>query len=173
MTQNPMSSSSFTALTGWLLLTFCCAALGAAGSIQAAGFYAQLQRPDWAPPAALFGPVWSLLYLTMGVAAWRALEPRARVRTSAVTAYLMQLGFNTLWSWLFFAWHLGALACVCIAVLWLLIVATIVLLGRRDRLAAWLLAPYLAWVSFAAALCFRIWQLNPGLLASAFPPLKD
>lgn len=165
MTHTAPRTRSFAALAGWILLTFACAALGAAGSIQAAGFYAQLLRPDWAPPAAVFGPVWSVLYLLMAVAAWRACGAGHGPRAAPVTVYLLQLGFNTAWSWLFFAWHKGALACLCIAALWLLISATIALFGRRDRLAAWLLAPYLAWVSFAAALCFRIWQLNPGLLA--------
>jgi tryptophan-rich sensory protein len=74
------------------------------------------------------------------------------------------LAVNALWSWLFFAWHLGAPAFICIVALWLMIVATIVLFGRRERLAAVLLWPYLAWISFAGLLCFSVWQHNPALL---------
>lgn len=165
MTQSNTSQRSFAALAGWVLLTFCCAAIGAAGSITAKDFYAQLVRPEWAPPASVFGTVWTVLYLLMAVSAWRACAPDKGPRTLPVTVYLLQLAANTLWSWLFFAWHQGALASLCIAVLWPLIVLTMLLFGRRERLAALLLLPYLAWVSFAAALCYRTWQLNPGLLA--------
>lgn len=150
-------------LLGWLVLTFCFAAVGALGSSTAPDFYAQLQQPAWAPPAWLFGPVWSVLYLLMGIGAWRAwMAPGARGAMTAV--YLLQIVLNSLWSWLFFRWHLGALAFACIVALWLAIVATCVVFARRERLASVLLWPYLAWVSFAGALCYRIWQLNPALL---------
>lgn len=154
----------FAMLLGWLAITFGFAALGALGSVQAAGFYAQLMRPGWAPPAWLFGPVWGVLYTLMAVSAWRACRPSAERRIAPVLSYLLQLVLNSLWSWLFFAWHLGSSASVCILALLVLIVANILLFARRDRLSALLLIPYLAWVSFAAVLCFRIWQLNPGQL---------
>ena len=76
----------------------------------------------------------------------------------------MQLMANALWSWLFFAWHLGALAFAEVLLLWLLITATIAAFWRLHRVAALLLAPYLAWVTFAAALNFTLWRLNPSLL---------
>ena len=76
----------------------------------------------------------------------------------------MQLLLNTLWSWLFFAWHRGGAALIDIVALWILIVATIVVFRRHDRWAAWLLVPYLAWVSFASALNYAVWQANPTLL---------
>jgi tryptophan-rich sensory protein len=155
---------SLLQLIGWIVLTGIAAALGAIASVHAAAFYAQLEQPGWAPPAWLFGPVWSVLYLMMAVAAWRVGgidTPRA---APALLLYLAQLALNALWSWLFFAWHRGAPAFVCIVVLWLMIVATIVLFGRRERLAALLLCPYLAWVSFAGLLCLSIWQRNPALL---------
>lgn len=154
----------YAMLLGWLALTFSFAALGAFGSVQAAGFYAQLLRPGWAPPAWLFGPVWTLLYTLMAFSAWRACRPSAPSRTAPVLCYVLQLVLNSLWSWLFFAWHLGSLASICILALLVLIVANILLFARRDRLSALLLVPYLAWVSFAAVLCYRIWQLNPRLL---------
>lgn len=151
-------------LAGWLAVTGAAAALGALASVDAAGFYAQLDRPAWAPPAWLFGPVWSVLYLMMAVAAWRVGRIRTPPPRPAWLLYLAQLALNALWSWLFFAWHLGAPAFACIVALWLMMVATIVSFGRRERLAAILLWPCLAWVSFAGALCLAIWQRNPALL---------
>lgn len=148
-------------LLGWIAVTALFAVIGSLGSAQAPVFYAQLNQPDWAPPTWLFGPAWTLLYVLMAVAAWRV--GRAG-RSPALYLYLVQLAFNALWSWLFFAWRMGAAAFVCIIVLWLLIAATIALFRRIDRLAAALLLPYLAWVSFASALCFSIWQRNPALL---------
>ena len=158
-----MKPGAFLQLAGWIALTAAFAALGAFASVHAAVFYAQLDRPGWAPPAWLFGPVWSLLYLMMAIAAWRVGRTAASRAYPALLLYLAQLAVNALWSWLFFAWHLGA-AFACIVVLWLMIAATIVLFGRRERLAAMLLWPYLAWVSFAGGLCFCIWQRNPSLL---------
>jgi translocator protein len=148
-------------LLGWIALTFAFAAIGAWASVHAASFYAQLDRPSWAPPAGVFGPVWSMLYLLMAIAVWRVGRGNAPNTGPARGLYVAQLAVNALWSWLFFGWHLGALAFLCIVVLWLMIVATIVLFGRHERLAAVLLWPYLAWVSFAGVLCFSIWQRNP------------
>ncbi len=149
-------------LAGWLALVFVAAAIGAAGSIDAGPFYAQLVRPDWAPPAWLFGPVWSSLYLLIGIAAWLVWRRHGwRDARSALVLFVVQLGANALWSWLFFAWRLGGLAFAEVAVLWLLIVATVVAFWRlRARAAALLMLPYLAWVSFAVVLCYTVWQLN-------------
>jgi len=82
----------------------------------------------------------------------------------ALVLFVMQLAANALWSWLFFAWHLGGLAFAEVLVLWCLIVATVVSFQRLSALAAVLLYPYLAWSTFASALTFSIWRLNPGLL---------
>jgi translocator protein len=153
-------------LAAWLAVTFLAAAVGAAASIDAGEFYRQLARPEWAPPAAVFGPAWSVLYALMGIAAWLVWRTRgfANART-ALVLYLVQLGFNALWTWLFFAWQLGALAFAEIVVLWVLIVATIVAFWRVRPLAGALLLPYLLWVSFAAALSFSIWQMNPEVMS--------
>lgn len=152
-------------LVGWLLLVCVAGAIGAAASVQAATFYATLAQPSWAPPASVFGPVWSVLYVLMGVAAWlvwrRGGWPAQR-RTLAV--FVAQLALNALWSWLFFGWHLGAAAMLDIVVLWLLIVVTVVMFWRVRPLAGALLLPYLAWVSFASALNYAVWQLNPQAL---------
>jgi len=82
----------------------------------------------------------------------------------ALGFFFAQLLVNSLWSWLFFAWRLGALALVDILILWLLIVATIVYFWRSNVLAGALLIPYLLWVSFASGLNYSVWQLNPGML---------
>ncbi|MEO8195451.1 MAG: TspO/MBR family protein [Thermoanaerobaculia bacterium] len=152
-------------LVGWILLCFAAAATGAVASAQAGGFYAQLARPAWAPPAWLFGPAWTVLYLFMGIAAWLVWRDGGfRQRGLALTLFLVQLAVNALWTWLFFVWHLGALAFVEIVLLWGLILATAVAFRRARPLAGALLLPYLAWVTFAAALTWAIWQGNPGLL---------
>jgi tryptophan-rich sensory protein len=158
-------SRNLLGLVAWLALSFFAAAVGGLASVDAPTFYGQLVRPSWAPPGWLFGPVWSVLYLLMGVAAWlvwsRAGFAAAR---AALILFVIQLVANALWSWLFFVWHLGAAAFVEVLVLWLLIVATIGAFWRVRRLAAVLLLPYLGWVSFAAALTFAVWRRNPGLL---------
>ena len=150
------------ALAGWLLLTFVAAAAGAAASRDAGTFYAALERPPWAPPAALFGPVWTLLYALMGVAAWLAWRAGASRRVLAL--YVVQLVLNAAWSVLFFAMHRGAAAFVDILLLIALVLATLVGFWRARPLAGVLLLPYLGWITFAAALNLAVWQLNPALL---------
>jgi tryptophan-rich sensory protein len=150
------------ALAGWIALCAAAGAIGALASVRAAEFYASLQRPWWAPPAAVFGPVWTLLYMSMAVAAWLVWRERTWARArSALGLFVLQLALNALWSWLFFGWHRGALAFAGILVLLALIIATIVAFARIRRMAAWLLAPYLAWVGFAAVLSYSVWRLNP------------
>ena len=152
-------------LIGWLLLSFITAAIGAVASVQAAAFYQQLAQPSWAPPSSVFGPVWSVLYALMGVAAWLVWREGGWRRQRGVLAlFVLQLALNALWSWLFFGWHRGALAFADIVLLWLLIVATLVGFWRVRPLAGALLLPYLCWVSFAAALNFAVWHLNPQIL---------
>jgi tryptophan-rich sensory protein len=149
----------------WLVVSFVAAAVGAAASIQASSFYTQLVRPDWAPPASLFGPVWTVLYALMGIAAWLVWRVGGfRAARTALVLFLVQLAINALWSWLFFGWHLGALAFADVVLLWVLIVATLVGFWRIKPLAGALLIPYLLWVSFAAMLNFSVWQLNPHIL---------
>lgn len=151
---------------GWLLLVFVAAALGGLASANAPDFYAQLVQPDWAPPAWLFGPVWTTLYVMMAVSAflvWRRHGfEGARV---ALVLFLFQLVLNALWTPLFFLWQQGAMAFVEIVLLWLFIVATIVAFWQLGRkLSALLLIPYLLWVSFATALTWALWQGNPAIL---------
>ena len=153
-------------LVVWLLLTFGAAAIGAVASANAGEFYGQLTRPSWAPPGWLFGPVWSALYALRGVAAWLVWRTRGFIGArSALILFFTQLAANALWSWLFFVWHQGGIAFAEVLILWCLIVATVVSFWRISTLAVALLVPYLAWVTFASALTFAVWRLNPQLLS--------
>ena len=145
--------------------SFIAAAIGSAASIQAGSFYTQLVRPDWAPPPDIFGPVWTVLYALMGIAAWLVWRVAGfRAARTALTLFLVKLAVNALWSWLFFGWHLGAVAFADIVLLWVLIVATLIAFWRIRPIAGALLIPYLLWVSFASALNYAVWQLNPQIL---------
>jgi tryptophan-rich sensory protein len=148
-----------------LVVTFSAAAVGALASARAGVFYEELIRPEWAPPAWLFAPVWTVLYALMAVAAWLVWrERKAHATRGALSLFAAQLVANALWTWLFFAWRQGALAFVEILGLLVLIVATMIAFWRVRPLAGVLLAPYLAWVSFASALTLAVWRLNPSLL---------
>ena len=164
---SPLSPrSQALGLVGWLAASLLAGALGAIASVDAGAFYGRLTQPVWAPPAWLFGPVWSLLYVLMGLAAWLVWRRHGFAgAASALTLFAIQLLANALWTWLFFAWQQGAAAFVEILVLCLLIAATTVSFWRLHRLSALLLLPYLAWVSFAAALTWSMWRLNPNILA--------
>ena len=152
-------------LIGWLVISFAAAAVGAVASIQARSFYSQLAQPAWAPPPWLFGPVWTVLYALMAIAAWLVWRSGGlHTNRIALSLFMAQLALNALWSWLFFAWQQGALAFVDIVLLWVLIVVTLVSFWRVRPLAGALLIPYLLWVSFASALNYALWQLNPQVL---------
>jgi benzodiazapine receptor len=155
-------------LAAWVLVSFVAAAVG--GLASAPSFYEQLQQPSWAPPPWLFGPVWSVLYLLMGIAAWLVWRVWGfRASRVALSLFLIQLAANSLWTWLFFGWQRGQLAFIEIVVLWALIVATIVAFWRVRPLAGVLLIPYLAWVSYATVLTYAMWQRNPNVLAWLLP----
>lgn len=152
-------------LIAWLVVSFAAAAIGSAASIRAASFYTQLAQPDWAPPSSVFGPVWTTLYALMGISAWLIWRAGGfHAARPALTLFVVQLGVNALWSWLFFVWHLGGVAFADIVLLWVLIVATITAFWRIRPLAGALLLPYLLWVSFAGMLNYSVWQLNPQVL---------
>jgi translocator protein len=154
------------ALVAWLAISFAAAALGGLASVDANVFYRELARPGWAPPGWLFAPVWSLLYLLMGIGAWLVWREHGfRKASVALSLFLVQLGANALWTWLFFIWHLGALAFGEILILWLLILCTVIAFWRVRPLAGALLFPYLGWVTFASALTYSVWKRNPSLLA--------
>lgn len=159
------STKNVLGLLGWAAITFVAAAAGTTGSLNAPDFYGSLDRPAWAPPAAVFGPVWTVLFAAMALAAWLVWKERGFAGArQALTLYVAQLAVNALWSWLFFAWRQGALALLDIVLMAILVAATIVAFWRVRPLAGALLVPYLAWIGFAAALNYAVWQRNPGVL---------
>jgi translocator protein len=126
------------------------------------GWYRTIIKPDWNPPDAVFAPVWTTLYILMGIALYLVSKkevPFAEKRP-AIIFWIVQLVLNALWSFLFFSVHTIGLALVEIIVLWLAILITIFSVARISKLAAWLLVPYISWVSFATILTYTIWQLN-------------
>lgn len=148
-------------------------ALGGAGGIVTTRalptWYAELAKPAWNPPPWIFGPVWTVLYLSMGIAAWlvwrrggetESPEQRRRVRL-ALAAYGLQLGLNAVWSPTFFGLKRIDLALAVIAALVVTLIETVRRFGQLQRPAALLLLPYLAWTMFATALNAELWRLNP------------
>lgn len=124
-------------------------------------WYASLVKPEWNPPAWVFAPVWTVLYLLIGISGWLVWRAAGFVAAKpAMTAYFAQLALNGLWSWLFFGLQLPAAAFAEILLLWFTILATVLLFRPISRTAALLLLPYLAWVGFAAVLNGAIWRLN-------------
>ena len=147
-------------LLGFIILTL---VAGAAGTVftepAIPTWYAGLTKPDFTPPNWLFAPVWTTLYVLMAIAGWRVWRITG-LNSPELKLWGAQLMLNFLWSPIFFAAHLILLALAEMTLLWLLILATLVLFWRRDRIAGLLLLPYLAWVSYALALNFAIWRLN-------------
>lgn len=142
-------------------LAVCFGAAAVGSQFMPGAWYAGLEKPPWTPPGAVFGPVWTVLYAMMAVAAWLVWKRRAVTAVGpALVLFVIQLALNAAWSWLFFGLERPDLALIDIAVLWAVILATTALFWRVRPLAGWLLLPYLAWVSFAAALNWQIWRLN-------------
>jgi benzodiazapine receptor len=141
---------------------FAAAAVGAMfTSPNVPGWYANLDKPSWTPPSWVFGPVWSLLYLLMGISLWQVWRKTGfRAAAMPLTLFGIQLVLNMAWSGLFFGLRSPGAALVEIVLLWCAILATMIAFRRRSALAGWLMLPYLAWVSFAAALNLAIWNLN-------------
>lgn len=156
-------SGGWLALIASLAIVGAAAALGALASRDAAAFYGQLALPAWAPPAGVFGPVWTALYAMMAVAAWLVWRAPGRHKP-ALLLFALQLVANVLWSWFFFAWRSGAMAAADVVVLLALVAATTAAFWRVRMAAGLLFLPYLAWVAFATALTFAVWQGNPGAL---------
>jgi len=138
-------------------------AAGAGGlftSRSVATWYQTLNRPDWTPPGGVFGPVWTVLYFTMAVAAWMVWLKGGPKMAAAMWAFAVQLALNVAWSGLFFGLESPAAGLVDIVLLWVAIVVTVACFLRVSRPAGLIMLPYLAWVSFAAGLNFAIWRMN-------------
>jgi benzodiazapine receptor len=157
-----VSGSQLLALLGFLAACFAVAALG--GVFTSAGmpeWYASLEKPSFNPPSSVFGPVWTVLYIAMGVAAWLVWRANGWDAASpALTAWVVQLALNLAWSGLFFGLRQPGWALFEICALWLAILVTTVLFFRHSTAGGVLMLPYLAWVAFAAVLNFAIWRLN-------------
>jgi translocator protein len=140
---------------------------GISGSFTATevkNWYLTLQKPSWNPPSAIFAPVWTTLYLLMGYAFYRVwTKPGySNMKNTALGLFVTQLVLNFFWSFIFFKQHQLGWAFLEIVAMWLAILFTIIAFSKIDKIAAWLLVPYISWVSFAAILNNTIWQLNLG-----------
>ena len=124
------------------------------------GWYLTLEKPELNPPSWVFGPVWTALFLMMGYALYVVWTSDAPKKKAALWAFGSQLVLNIFWSVLFFGMKSPVAAAVEIVILWLAIAINIYFFSKVSRVAAWLLAPYIFWVTFAAYLNFSIWKLN-------------
>jgi translocator protein len=126
-------------------------------------WFTTINKPWFNPPSWVFGPVWTLLYLLMGVAMWLVWKHKGdeTQKKRALYLYAVQLVFNFFWSIIFFHFHEPGWAFAEIMALWVLILLTIFAFAKVNKTAAWLLVPYISWVSFAAILNYTIWRMNP------------
>lgn len=154
----PLPSRNWLALAGFVVVCQLAGIVGALATNADSAWFNQLAKPAWNPPAGVFAPVWTTLYALMGIAAWRVWRTGRGAR--ALPLFFMQLTLNAAWSFLFFGAHAVIAAFIEIVVLWLAIVLTTLAFARVDRTAAWLMLPYLAWVSFAAVLNGAIAVMN-------------
>lgn len=126
-------------------------------------WYVHLKKPSFNPPNWVFFPVWTALYIMMGIAAgrvWNLFEKQPKEVKTALQYFIIQLGLNFLWSYIFFGLHNLLLASIEVILLWLMIFETYKKFDKLDKLAAKMLIPYLAWVSFASVLTVSVWYLN-------------
>jgi len=151
------NSRKWPALIAFIFATFCAAALGTFS--MPGEWYAALNKPSWNPPPWIFGPAWTLLYTLMAVAAWLVWKKAGFSRP--LVFYFVQLSLNAAWTPVFFGAHAMGLALIVIVVLWVAILMTLLNFWRISHAVGWLIVPYLAWVTFATALNFTLWKLNP------------
>jgi translocator protein len=126
------------------------------------GWFTTINKPSFNPPNWIFAPVWTTLYILMGIAfylVWKSTGNEA-VKRTAIIFYCIQLVLNFLWSFIFFKLHQPGWAIVDIVLMWIMILLTILWFGKISSAAAWLLVPYICWVSFASVLNYAIWRLN-------------
>lgn len=160
MRQNSAPLGNFGALAAFLVLCLGVMAVGGAITSTTVGtWYETLEKPAFAPPDWVFGPVWTALYIMMAVAGWLVWQ-RAALRGSTLLLFIGQLGLNLAWSGLFFGMTWIGIAFLEILILWITIAATIRAFWAISRAAALLFVPYLLWVGYAAALNGALWALN-------------
>jgi tryptophan-rich sensory protein len=150
---------STLALTLWIVLSLSVGWIGS--NFPPGDWYASLAKPAWNPPGYVFGPVWTALYLLMGVAAWMVWRKEGFSGAPvALGLFLFQLALNALWSYLFFGLQRPGCALVEVIILWLAILATTLRFWRISSAAGVLMLPYLLWVGFATVLNLQLWRLN-------------
>src|SRR3954464_9560359 len=125
-----------------------------------ASWYEHLAKPSFNPPNWIFGPAWTTLYTLMALAVWQVLGRDAQLKRAGLALFFIQLTFHAAWSWMFFGLHDPLLGLCNIVPQWLLVVATMLVFWRSDRLAGLCLLPLACWVAFATLLNFEIWRLN-------------
>ena len=157
-----MANSNLFKMLGSVTFTM---GFGALGGIVTAPeiktWYLFLNKPSFNPPNYLFGPVWTLLYLLMGISLFLILKKDdSAAKKKSLILFFVQFALNFCWSFIFFKYHLIGWAFAEIVVMWIFILLTILSFNRINKTAAWLLVPYIAWVSFASVLNFAIWKLN-------------
>jgi tryptophan-rich sensory protein len=156
-----MNTKNLVSLIVFLAICLGIAALsGLATVANIPTWYEALTKPSFTPPNWIFGPVWTVLYILIAISGWMVWRKIGFSPERPLIIYGLQLALNFAWSFVFFGAHLIGLAVVNIVLLWLAFVWNITLFWRVDRIAAILLLPYLAWVSFASALNIAVWQLN-------------
>lgn len=150
-------------LVGFILLCLLVGSLGAHFTAESVTtWYPTLIKPSWTPPPAIFPPVWSTLYVLMGVAGWLVWRKHGFAGARAALAlFAVQLVLNAAWSYWFFARRSPGAALIDLGLLWVLIGICVFVFRRKQPVAGFLLIPYWLWVSYAGALNFAIWQLNP------------
>jgi translocator protein len=127
------------------------------------GWYQTIIKPSWNPPSWIFAPVWTTLYILMGIAlylVWKNENVDSRIKRAAIILFAVQLILNFFWSLIFFKQHQIGWAFAEIMTMWIFIVLTIFAFAKVNNIAAWLLVPYISWVSFASILNYTIWKLN-------------
>jgi tryptophan-rich sensory protein len=155
-----IDASSWLLFVGFVAACFLAAMTGAL--FRPGEWYERLKKPAWRPPNRLFAPVWTILYLMIAISGWLVWREAGFTGAALPLAvYALKLLLNAAWTPLFFGLHRPDLGFVDIVLLWLSIVATIMLFVPISFGAALLLVPYLAWVTFATALNFAVWRLNP------------
>jgi tryptophan-rich sensory protein len=166
MTQRTGYASAWPVLASFLVLCYAVAAIGGhTTSTAIPTWYAHLVKPSFNPPNQVFGPVWTVLYTLIAIAAWlvwhATTPPRdASPRKAAVAAFFVQLVLNFAWSQVFFGLHALLLSSIVIVALWIAILITLILFWRIRPLAGALFLPYLLWVSYATVLNLALYRLN-------------
>ena len=148
----------------YVIAILICLAVGGIGGFVTIGavnsWYLTLNKPSWNPPNYLFGPVWTTLYILMGIAWGMIWNSNSTEKPKAMQFFIIQLVLNFFWSIIIFGMKNISLALFNILVLWIMILLTLIVFNRINKKAAALLIPYILWVSFATALNFAIWRLN-------------